>query len=155
MHRIEVNVQTGETTQIPLTPEEIAAFEAAAIEASRITRDMVNAERDRRINEGFPFALKTIQFDPSSQSNILGAVQMAVLATLAGGGQAGDYLWHDGDTPFQWITADNSTLTLDAPGVIALGQSGAAFKSLMIFKARALKDMTPIPAGYADNSYWS
>ena len=119
------------------------------------TRAMVNAERDRRIDAGFPHAGKVIQFDQSSQSNILGACQMAVLATMAGGGQTGDYLWHGGDTPFEWITADNTTLTLDAPGVIALGQAGASFKSMMIFKARALKDMTPIPTDYNADSYWS
>ena len=29
MHRIVVNVQTGEVTEVPLTPEEQAAYDAA------------------------------------------------------------------------------------------------------------------------------
>ena len=29
MHRIVIDVQTGEVTQVPLTPEEQAAFDAA------------------------------------------------------------------------------------------------------------------------------
>lgn len=31
-HRIEVNVQTGETTQVEYTPEEQAAYDAAVTE---------------------------------------------------------------------------------------------------------------------------
>lgn len=36
MHRIEVNCETGEITEIPLTPEEIADREAAAAEAEQL-----------------------------------------------------------------------------------------------------------------------
>jgi hypothetical protein len=36
MHRIEVNCETGDITEIPLTPEEIAEREAAAAEAEQL-----------------------------------------------------------------------------------------------------------------------
>lgn len=115
--------------------------------------DDVNAERDRRIDAGFPFMGAIIQCDPGSQDNILGASQLAALAIMAGA-QAGDYRWHGGETDFVWITADNTLLPLDAPGVVEMGRAAAAWKSACIFAARAIKALEPIPADHADDARW-
>lgn len=45
MERIERNLQTGEIKRIPLTPEEIAEREKAAI----VTWDVIRSKRDRLI----------------------------------------------------------------------------------------------------------
>jgi hypothetical protein len=43
MHRIVVDVQTGEVTQVPLTPEEQAAFDAAQAQSEPVVETEVDS----------------------------------------------------------------------------------------------------------------
>ena len=118
------------------------------------TSDQVDAERDRRIDGGFSFNGVMYQSRPSDRENIAGASTASGIAMVTGS-QAGNYRWHGGDEDFAWIASDNSTHPMDAQTMFAFGQAAMAHKSNHIFAARALKDMTPIPADYATNpAYW-
>ena len=99
----------------------------------------VNAERDRRVRTPFVFGEHVFDYDTESQKRITGAATLAGFA-MGAGKQPGDLLWHGGETPFMWITADNSLVQLDAPTTFTLGQAAAAWESAHIFAARALKD---------------
>ena len=55
---------------------------------------------------------------------------------------------------FQWITADNSRHTMDAQTTVRFGYAALGHKQALIFAAFAIKSMNPIPADFADNSYW-
>lgn len=113
----------------------------------------VDAERDRRIANGFTFGGKLYQSRPEDRENIAGA-SVAALAAMGNGALPGDYRWHGGDSDFVWIAADNSLTLMDAQTMFAFGQAAMAHKQAHIFAARALKDAEPIPADYADNIHW-
>lgn len=113
----------------------------------------VNVERDRRISAGFTFDGKRFAFDPDSKQRVTGAATLAGFA-IAQGAAAGYLLWHGGATPFVWIADDNTLVEMDAPTCFAFGQAAAAHETAHIFAARQLKDMTPIPADYADDAHW-
>ncbi|WP_210183660.1 DUF4376 domain-containing protein [Ensifer sp. LC384] len=128
----------------PYTPPAPAAVSAAA----------VDAERDRRIDSGFDYGGVAYQTRPDDRENIAGA-STAALAAIVAGAAAGNLRWHGGDSDFVWIATDNSTHPMDAQTMFAFGQAAMAHKQAHIFAARALKDMTPIPADYASNGlYW-
>lgn len=118
-----------------------------------VTTTQVNAERDRRIADGLSFGGKPFNFDPASKARVAGAATLAGFA-MAAGAQAGDLRWHGGDSDFTWIAGDNSLVTMDAQTCFAFGQAAAAWETANIFAARALKDQSPIPADFADDSYW-
>ena len=100
----------------------------------------VNAERDRRISGGFALNGKTFQTRQSDRENISTMGVQAQLAVL-GGAQVGDLHWHgDPDNAFRWITGDNTTVELDAQGMVELFERGVTFKSALTFTARAKKD---------------
>lgn len=113
----------------------------------------VDAERDRRIAAGFVFGGVAYQSRPEDRENISGA-STAALAAIVGGAQPGDLRWHGSDTDFTWIAVDNSLHTMDAQTMFAFGQAAMHHKERHIFAARALKDMDPIPADFADHSRW-
>jgi hypothetical protein len=69
-------------------------------------------------------------------------------------GQPEDLFWNGGLSPFAWIAADNSLVTMDAQTVVEFGRTAAQHEQSHIFAARALKDMEPIPLDYTDDSYW-
>jgi len=146
-------VVSGNETETPLT--EIPGFNEAyalAVNPPPSSAD-VNAERDRRIAAGFEFGGNTYDFDIKAKTNISGAAQMAFMAIVAGAGH-GNLRWHGGDADFSWITQDNQIVTMDAHSVVAFGKTAASHESAYIHAARAIKDMTPIPADYADDAYW-
>ena len=118
-----------------------------------VTAADVDAERDRRIAGGFAFAGVRYQSRPDDRENIAGA-STAALGAMMAGAQAGDYRWHGGDSDFAWIAEDNSTVPMDAQTMFVLGQAAMAHKQAMIFAARTLKDMEPIPADYAGDQHW-
>ncbi|MFN7224426.1 MAG: DUF4376 domain-containing protein, partial [Paracoccaceae bacterium] len=118
-----------------------------------LTVAMVNAERDRRMSATFLFSGKRYDCDRDSTARITGAATLAGFA-LGAGAQPGDLRWHGGDADFVWIAADNSFTPMDAPTCFAFGQAAAANQSAHIFAARALKDMDPIPADFADDTRW-
>lgn len=117
------------------------------------TPDAIDAERDRRIANGFSFNGKLYQSRPEDRENIAGAA-LAALAAQISGAEPGDYRWHGGDSDFVWIAEDNSLTPMDAQTMFAFGQAAMAHKQALIFKARAIKDMDPIPADYADDERW-
>ena len=123
-------------------------------EPSPPTAAMVNAERDRRLSGVFDFQGKSYDCDPDSMARITGAATLAGFAMVAGA-QPGNLRWMAGvDADFEWIAADNTLTEMDAPTAFAFGQTAAAHVNAHVFAARALKDMTPIPADYADDQYW-
>lgn len=123
-------------------------------EAPGIQSDAVNAERDRRIQAGFLFAGKLFDFDNESKQRVTGAATLAGFA-LGSGAQAGNLRWHGGDKDFAWITQDNSLMPMDAPTCFLFGKAAASHESDLIFKARTIKRMNPIPSDFTNDSYWS
>lgn len=122
-------------------------------EAQAALAHAVDAERDHRIAAGFDFNGVRFQSRPEDRENIAGA-STAALAALMQGSQPGDLRWHGGDSDFVWIAEDNSLHPLDAQSMFALGQAAMAHKQAMIFAARSVKDMAPIPADFASDIYW-
>ena len=115
----------------------------------------VDHEKNKRLAL---FNFNGIEFDfvdgKGSDSNIQGAYSLAFSAIIAGA-QPGNLRWADPALDFCWIAHDNSIVTMDAPAVIEFGKKAAAYKSALIFRARALKNMSPIPADYTSDQYWT
>jgi hypothetical protein len=130
-----------------------AQFELELADKPRPISAEVNAERDRRIATGFVFSGKSYAMDNESKARIIGAATLAGFA-VASGKQAGDYRWANADTDFVWIADDNSLTLMDAPTCFAFGQAAAAWESSCIFAARAIKETSPVPYNYTDNSLW-
>lgn len=118
-----------------------------------ITADQVNEERDRRITAGFVFNNHTFDFDPASKENITGAGAMAGTA-IALGAVTGDLHWHGGADPFEWISADNVKVQLDAHAMFAMSQAAAEHVRAHVFAARFLKDMAVILPDFQEDSHW-
>ena len=91
----------------------------------------INAERDRREEAGFPYQGKVLDSNPRSVQRIT-TVVLAAQAALAAG------------QPFsqEWTCADNSTLVLDAAGVIGMPVALALHAATIHGHARALKAAT-------------
>ncbi len=113
----------------------------------------VDIERDRRIDSEFTFNGVVYQSRSEDRENLSGAATSA-LAAMVNGAQPGDLRWHGGDSDFEWIAADNSTIPMDAQTMFTLGKTALAHKSGHIFAARALKNADPIPEDYADDKHW-
>lgn len=120
-----------------------------------VTGADVNAERDRRLKT-FSFGGKLYDFcdGRGSDINIAGAGTLALAAIMAGA-QANDLRWADPAVDFSWVAADNSIVTMDAQTCLNFAKAAADWKAKHIRKARALKDMNPIPADYASDIRWT
>ena len=114
---------------------------------------MVDAERDRRIAAGFEWNGYNWQFDTTSKQNITGSGSLAAMAIMQGAA-VGDYTWNGGTEPFQWVTADNQRVSLDAHDMFEMARSAASHVNMHFMAGRALKDFTTIPASYADDDWW-
>lgn len=132
------------------TSEELAAEEASKRNSLLAS---INSYRDELIAQGFWF--NSVRYDsrPEDQKRISGAALLAFMAASQGA-EANNFLWHGGTEPFSWIAQDNSIVQMDAPTVIAFGQTAAEHERAHIFAARTLKDMDPIPADWNDATYW-
>ena len=115
---------------------------------------LVNAERDRRLHGDFLFNGVAFQRDPTSLQRITGAATLAGFA-LGAGAQPGDLRWANPDRDFVWIASDNSIVPMDAQTAFAFGQVAASVETDLIFKAKALRAMDPIPLDYTDDKWWS
>lgn len=115
--------------------------------------EQINQERDRRIALGFSFNGKTYALDSASKARVTGAATLAGFA-IAGGATAGNYRWHGGSSDFVWIADDNTLTSMDAQICFAFGQAAAAWETAHIFACRAIKEISPIPSDYTNNSYW-
>lgn len=148
----ETDVEMPDGTTVPVASLDLSAA-ISAIECEALL-SAVTVERDRRISAGFGFGENHFQSRPEDRENIAGA-STAAFAAIVGGAQAGDYRWHGGDSDFAWIAEDNTPVPMDAHTTFALGRAAMAHKQGLIFAARALKDMTPIPADFATDQYWA
>lgn len=126
----------------------------AAFNTDAPTADDVKAEASRRISV-LTFGGTTFGFcDPAgSDKNIAGAGTLALAAIIAGA-QPGDLRWADPASDFRWIAMDNTSVEMDAHTCLAFAKTAAVWKTRHIYAARALKDMSPIPADYASDSRW-
>lgn len=118
-----------------------------------VTSEMVDAERDRRIDAGVEFQGLIFQSRAADRENIAGAAQLGFMAVIAGA-ESGDLRWSDPGQDFTWIAADNSLVPMDAPTVVEFGKVAAARKQALIYAARQLKDKAAIPSDYADDKWW-
>lgn len=157
---VPVENVTADESQTPYTSsetvktvEEARVLYTTTISDRAITAEMVDAERDRRLDLNFAFNGVSFQRDPVAIRRITGAGALALGAIVAGA-QAGDYYWHGGADPFTWIAADNSLVQMDAQTTYAFAAAAAAIETILVFKAKALKEMEPIPADFTDDSYW-
>lgn len=122
-----------------LSEEERSALAAQHLEGLRSRRrSAVNAERDRREAGAFPYQGRLLDGDERSVKRILTAVQAAQAAQAAG-------------QPFEidWMCADNSTLALDAAGMIAMPAAMAAHGYALHLHGRALKEAIDAAADLA------
>ena len=117
------------------------------------TAEDVNAERERRLTGDFTFAGRKFQRDPRSLQRITGAATLAGFA-LGAGAQPGNLRWANPDRDFVWIAADNSLVPMDAQTAFAFGQFAANVETGVIFAAKRLREMNPIPADFADDKWW-
>ena len=99
----------------------------------------VDVERDRRTAETFKFRNRFFQLRPKDVQNITGAALAATLAIM-NGAQPGNLRWSDPDNDFQWIATNNNTVTMDAQTMVEFANAAMAWRSSLIFKARAIKD---------------
>lgn len=98
----------------------------ADIEAMRAAKlREIDAARDAAITGGFEFDGVMYDSDAKSVQRISGAVTLSLLNPAF---------------ETQWITYDNSVVTLDAAGLAGLGAAAGTHEALQIFKARALKN---------------
>ena len=144
---------TATDAAILVGTERIASIAANGVERGPSVND-VNLERDRRLVLDFEFQGKMYQRDAKSIARISGAGALA-LGAMVGGAQAGNLNWHGRSTPFAWIASDDTLTTMDAQTCFAFGQAAAAVETEIVFAAKVLREMDPIPADYADDAYWS
>lgn len=145
-------------SQDDIIPPDQRPMNAAEIEAHLnpvipLTATDVDAERDRRIDAGVEFQSVIFQSRATDRENIAGAAQLGFMA-IVGGAQPGDLRWSNPDQDFAWISSDNSLVPMDAQTVVAFGKAATERKQALIFAARQLKDMEPIPADYTDDKWW-
>lgn len=113
----------------------------------------VKAERDRRLKADFEFQGKLFQRDSKSLDRITGAATLAGFA-IAGGAQPGNLRWANPDRDFGWIASDDTVVPMDAQTAFAFGQAAAARETSIIFAAKMLREMDPIPTDFADEKWW-
>ena len=117
------------------------------------TEVRIKVERDRRLALDFEFQGVMYQRDPESIARISGAGTLA-LGAMVSGAQVGDLFWHGRETPFAWIASDDTLVTMDAQTCFAFGQAAAARETEIVFAAKALREMDPIPTDFTDDKYW-
>jgi len=141
------DAQTGQTVVRDMTPDEIEqAFPPPS-------SNDVNAERDRRIAADFEFQGKMYQRDQTSLQRITGAATLAGFA-IASGAQPGNLRWANSEQDFGWIASDNTITPMDAQTCFAFGQAAAAVETRLVFAAKQLRNMEPIPDDFADDRWW-
>lgn len=121
--------------EVPFAPPSAAhvwkggKFELPLTDVKKKTRANIIAARDAEITGGFPYLGKTIDSDRDSVMSITGAGVAALAAKSAG-------------IPYSvtWTCADDSTIVLDADGVLGMVVALAMFADAQHAKARPLKD---------------
>jgi len=98
------------------------------------------------------------QRDPTSLQRIAGAGTLAGLY-IGSGGDPMSLKWHattEEPTPddFVWIASDDILVPMNAIQVFGFAREAAAVETRLIFAAKALRQMDPIPLDFADDKYW-
>lgn len=114
----------------------------------------IDSQRDERISSGFEHGERKYRSRAEDRASITENANLAAMAIM-NGAQPGELNWLNDDEEFQWIDADNERVPMDAQSMINLARSAATHKNRLVFAARTLKDMSPIPADFADDKYWS
>lgn len=135
----------------PTAEERVAPPQSA--ERAEQLGELIKVERDRRLSADFTFRGVRYQRDPISVQRIAMAAQLAALAIMAGA-QPGDYFWTGRDEAFGWIASDDSVTEMDAHTVIDFGRAAAERESMLIFAARYLRSLNPVPEDYTDDRWW-
>jgi len=147
--------QTATPNTLPTLVEGVWTLEWAVVNRTVLAEE-VKRERDRRLQLDFEFppnSGKMFQRDARSIARISGAGTLA-LGAIMGGSQPGDYRWNGEAVDFAWIASDDSTMKMDAQTCFAFGTTAAKVESYLIHKAKALREMDPIPSDYTDDKYW-
>jgi len=113
----------------------------------------VKAERDRRLAVDFEFNGKMFQRDKDSLQRITGAATLAGFA-IGNGAAVGDLRWANPDRDFGWIASDDTVVPMDAYTTFQFGQVAAGIETSIVFAAKALREMDPIPNDFKDDEYW-
>lgn len=100
----------------------------------------VDAERDRRIDDGFYFDGVLYQARPMDRENIWHAGLNASVALTFKNKKVKDLKWHDGAGEFAWIAADNRLVPMDAATVIEFARAASNHHYAHVIAARSLKD---------------
>lgn len=118
-----------------------------------ITAEDVSKERDRRLKADFEFNGKMFQRDDKSLDRITGAATLAGFA-IGNGAQPGDLRWANPDRDFGWIASDDTVVPMDAQTCFQFGQVAASIETSIVFAAKSLREMNPIPENFTDDKYW-
>lgn len=113
------------------------------------TNEDVNTERERRVNLVVPVYLSTgkvfaVDMAGGGRANIGDLALMAVIKN--GAGVTTDFTFRDANDTDQTLTNDE---------VIEMGMQAAASFDYYYKKSWALKELSPIPQDYEDDSYWT
>lgn len=148
--------ETEADPHAPTAPgwQDLTAIDPATLTAETRSR-MVDLEQVRRTQLGFLYNGKLFGCDETATRNITAAGAQAGLAVRSvPPAVAGDYYWQDPSTPFQWITADNTLMPLDAYQTEEMSGVAATHVKRHIYAARTIKDLDPFPVDWWDDSYW-
>ena len=110
----------------------------------------INAERDRRIAAGKTFTVSSygdipVSGDATTQLNLLALKDTARDLKVASVTAA----------VIPYRDADNAQHMLTADQIIELVDAGKSHVQMLYSASWTLKAMDPIPADFADDSYWS
>jgi len=136
---------------VDMTVEEIAERDAV------VRNDLhaaIDAERDRRLAADFTFNGKQFQRDATSLARIAGAATLAGLAVVHGS-PAGNLRWANPARDFEWIASDDTRVQMDAQTAFDFGAAAAQVETTLVFAASALRAMSPIPADFTDDKWWT
>lgn len=133
------------------TPEEVTQRAAQHIDSMHAA---INAERDRRLAADFTFNGKQFQRDATSLARITGAATLAGFA-VAQGSPAGNLRWANPARDFEWIASDDTRVPMDAQTAFDFGAAAARVETTLVFAGSALRAMSPIPADFTDDKWWT
>jgi len=125
-----------------LTPEEVSALPkpsrpALAVRKQRL-RDQVNTIKRDRQNGTAVTSQGTVDSDPESRNKLNGAVLMAMLS-----------IQNSQSFSIDWTLSDNSSVTLNAPAMIAMASEVGTHVATQHAYAKALKDAIEVAADHA------
>lgn len=115
------------------------------VETIPITTDQINAERQRRLLAGMDFNGIYVTGDDTNRANLSDLAFGASLRLGAG----------DTSTITTFRDGNNADHKLTPPELLGLWQLAATHVSMLYAKSWELKAMSPIPADFTDDSYWS